>query len=136
MRIACGEPNPRELEILQMIRDTVREAEESYWQAGFDEAWDEQVENSDILIDEAYEEGFAAGVHEAGRRSGDDYEAGYNAAINQILRDYIEPTGWVMTPESIEELHSMTESFSENGYMTQMLTLNYLNQAIRKMKND
>ena len=57
MRIATGEPTPRELSLLQSIRDAIQDAYEDGWQGGFDEGFDEAKDSSEILIDEALEEG-------------------------------------------------------------------------------
>lgn len=133
MMIACGEPTQQELSILQQIRDMNDECVAEAWQEGYDEGWDEAQAAADELIDEAHTEGFNAGLAEAGCSQGQQWEAGYNAAVDRILNDYVTGVGFVGTPPSLEALQELTEQFQDNAMIVQAMTLNYLESKLKDM---
>ena len=92
-------------------RDTWDEARNQ----GFDEGFEECKERSSELIDEAY-------------------NAGWNAAVEEVLGNYIDTIGFVDTPTTTSDLQNLTKTFQDNGALVQGLTINYLNYVIGKLK--
>ena len=107
--------NAREVEILKGIRryledyrcDTHSEGYDEGYQDGEDHAWDEA------------------------RNKG--YDEGWEDACQYILDTWVSKTGFIVTPETIEQMHDIIE-YQPN--IAAAAVLNFLHKKISNMKVD